>query len=190
MRSSGPLAERTLPAGHRHSARPASGSRAWCAGGPRRDRGSRRSSCADAALPYGEGITYWPVAEAVRRVAAISDEARAGGGQTPDRGAPRRASSAPIASRMVVAELIGLGEGAARTAGGGFLGRPSILRGARAKAAARPRSSTISTGAEETFLDLLGYIVESDERRSGARRSAWPGRSCSTAVPGGRAPTS
>ena len=40
-------------------------------------------------LPYGEGITYWPVGEVVRQAAAISDtdsgdEARAHRTATPD----------------------------------------------------------------------------------------------------------
>ncbi|HEV2951909.1 MAG TPA: AAA family ATPase, partial [Actinomycetota bacterium] len=108
-------------------------------------------------LPYGEGITYWPVAEAVRRAAGISDE------HTP-REARRRITSllegVERSDRIAdgVAELIGLGEGA-RTAEEGFWAVRRFFEGLARSQPLVLVFDDIHWG-EETFLDLLGYVVE------------------------------
>ena len=108
-------------------------------------------------LPYGEGITYWPVAEAVRRAAGISDE------HTP-REARRRIASllegVERSDRIAdgVAELIGLGEGA-RTAEEGFWAVRRFFEGLARSQPLVLVFDDIHWG-EETFLDLLGYVVE------------------------------
>jgi class 3 adenylate cyclase len=108
-------------------------------------------------LPYGEGITYWPVAEAVRNVAAISDE------HPPDEARRRIAALLQGVERSHriaegVAELIGLGEGA-RTAEEGFW---AVRRFFEGLARTRPLVLVFDDihWGEETFLDLLGYVVE------------------------------
>ena len=109
-------------------------------------------------LPYGEGITYWPVAEAVRRVAAISDE------DAPEEARRRIAALLEGVERSDriadgVAELIGLGEGAARTAEEGFWAVRRFFEGLARRQPLVLVFDDIHWG-EETFLDLLGYVVE------------------------------
>ena len=88
-------------------------------------------------LPYGEGITYWPLAEIVREIT------RAEGRD------PAEQSASALAARLAgeeKAELIverlgdalGLG-GAGGDERGDLLGRPQIVRGAGASRAARHR---------------------------------------------------
>jgi class 3 adenylate cyclase/tetratricopeptide (TPR) repeat protein len=108
-------------------------------------------------LPYGEGITYWPVAEAVRRVAAISEE------HAPEEARRRIAAlleGVERSDRIVdgVAELIGLGEGA-RTAEEGFWAVRRFFEGLARTQPLVLVFDDIHWG-EETFLDLLGYVVE------------------------------
>ena len=96
-------------------------------------------------LPYGEGITYWPLAEIVREIT------RAEGLD------PGEQSAATIAARLagdekaeLIAERVAAGARARRRGRrderGDLLGRPEAVRGARAS---RGRSSswwTTSTG--------------------------------------------
>jgi class 3 adenylate cyclase/tetratricopeptide (TPR) repeat protein len=119
--------------------------------------GDRATVLRGRCLPYGEGITYWPVAEAIRQAAEIFDE------HTREEARRRIASvlegvdrSARIAEG--VAELIGLGEGA-RSAEEGFW---AVRRFFEGLAAAGPLVLVFDDihWAEETFLDLLGYVVE------------------------------
>jgi len=108
-------------------------------------------------LPYGEGITFWPVAEAIRRAAGISDD------HDPEEARRRIASLLEGVERSEriadgVAELIGLSE-VARTAEEGFWAVRRFFEGL-----AHPRPLVLVFDdihwGEETFLDLLGYIVE------------------------------
>ncbi len=119
--------------------------------------GDRATILRGRCLPYGEGITYWPIAEAVRRAAAISDE------HQPDEARHRIAAlleGVERSDRIVdgVAELIGLGEGA-RTAEEGFW---AVRRFFEGLARTQPLVLVFDDihWAEETFLDLLGYVVE------------------------------
>ncbi len=88
-------------------------------------------------LSYGEGITFWPLAEAVRAAAGLAarrdrragDGGARGAGRRRGRGRARRAPARP-ARRP---------HRGVRRAGGELLGGPAPARGARAPAAARRR---------------------------------------------------
>ena len=164
------VAERDLPAHHASSARrrrevaPRPGS-------PRARSVIGRSSCADAVFPYGEGITYWPVARPSaerprsptsthrrrlrRRIAALLD-----GVERSDR------------YRGWVAELIGLGEGRGLAEEGSG---PSV-DSSKASRGAQPLVLVFDDihWGEETFLDLLALRRGMDERR--VRSRALPGQ--------------
>ena len=119
--------------------------------------GDRATVLRGRCLPYGEGITYWPIAEAIRRAASISDE-------HPPEEARRRIAAllegVERSDRIVdgVAELIGLGEGA-RTAEEGFWAVRRFFEGLARTHPLVLIFDDIHWG-EETFLDLLGYVVE------------------------------
>jgi class 3 adenylate cyclase/tetratricopeptide (TPR) repeat protein len=119
--------------------------------------GDRATVLRGRCLPYGEGITYWPVAEAIRQAAAISDE-------HPREEAQRRIAGAlegvDRSDRIAegVAELIGVGEGA-RSAEEGFWAVRRFFEGLAAAGPLVLVFDDIHWG-EETFLDLLGYVVE------------------------------
>ena len=107
-------------------------------------------------LPYGEGITYWPLAEVVRMAAAI-DEAD-------DRDAAMaklRFMAADAADAELVAERIGLAIGLAT----GSAPAEEIFWATRQllETLARQRPLVIEFDdiqwADEAFLDLLEYIV-------------------------------
>ncbi len=107
-------------------------------------------------LPYGEGITYWPLAEVVRMAAAI-DEAD-------DRDAAMaklRFMAADAADAELVAERIGLAIGLAT----GSAPAEEISWATRRllETLARQRPLVIEFDdiqwADEAFLDLLEYIV-------------------------------
>jgi class 3 adenylate cyclase/tetratricopeptide (TPR) repeat protein len=119
--------------------------------------GDRATVLRGRCLPYGEGITFWPVAEAVRKVAAISDE------HPPSEARGRIAALLEGVERSDriaegVAELIGLGEGA-RTAEEGFWAVRRFFEGLARTQPLVLVFDDIHWG-EETFLDLLGYVVE------------------------------
>ncbi len=122
-----------------------------------RELGDRAIVLRGRCLPYGEGITFWPVAEAVRRAAGISDE-------DPPEEARRRIADllegAERSDRIAegVAELIGLGE-RARTAEEGFWAVRRFFEGLARRQPLVLVFDDIHWG-EETFLDLLGYVVE------------------------------
>ena len=119
--------------------------------------GDRATLLRGRCLPYGEGITYWPVAEAIRQAAEISDE-------HPREEAQRRIAGVlegvDRSDRIAegVAELIGLGEGA-RSVEEGFW---AVRRFFEGLAMNRPLVLVFDDvhWGEETFLDLLGYVVE------------------------------
>jgi class 3 adenylate cyclase/tetratricopeptide (TPR) repeat protein len=122
-----------------------------------RELGDRATVLRGRCLPYGEGITFWPVAEAVRRAAAISDE------EHPEEARRRIAEllgGVERSDRIAegVAELIGLGE-RARTAEEGFWAVRRFFEGLARTQPLVLVFDDIHWG-EETFLDLLGYVVE------------------------------
>ena len=109
-------------------------------------------------LPYGEGITYWPLAEIVREIT------RAGGGD------PGKQSVAAIAAILAgrekakliaerVAEVLGFGEGEPGTSEETFWAVRQLF-----EALARQRPLVIVVDdlhwAESTFLDLIEHVVD------------------------------
>jgi class 3 adenylate cyclase/tetratricopeptide (TPR) repeat protein len=107
-------------------------------------------------LPYGEGITFWPVAEVVRQAAGLADDV------VPDE-ARRRIAAALTgvdgADRIAdgVAELIGVHEGT-RSAEEGFWAIRRFIEGLANDRPVVLVFDDIHWG-EETFLDLLHYVV-------------------------------
>ena len=90
-------------------------------------------------LPYGEGITYWPLAEIVREITRA--EGREPGEQSASAIAARLAGEEKaelIAER--VSKALGLGGVGRSDERGDLLGRPQVVRGARASGAARHRA--------------------------------------------------
>jgi class 3 adenylate cyclase/tetratricopeptide (TPR) repeat protein len=107
-------------------------------------------------LPYGEGITYWPLAEVVRQAAGIGD---------PDSVGEARAristllAGEPRGSRVasVLWQALGLAEGAASSADIAWAARKFL------EALARERPLVVCLDelqwAEESFLDLIESVV-------------------------------
>ncbi|MFZ0208642.1 MAG: AAA family ATPase, partial [Roseiarcus sp.] len=109
-------------------------------------------------LPYGEGITYWPLAEIVQEIT------RAGGG---DPGKPSVAAIAEILAghdkaKLIaerVAELLGFGEGEPGTREETFW---AVRRLFEVMARERPLVIVVDDlhWAESTFLDLIEHLVD------------------------------
>jgi class 3 adenylate cyclase/tetratricopeptide (TPR) repeat protein len=119
--------------------------------------GDRADVLRGRCLPYGEGITFWPVAEVVRQAGGISDD---------DEPADARRRIAGLLEQVEhgdriaegVADLIGLGA-KARSAEEGFWAARRFFEGL-----ARTRPLVVVFDdihwGEETFLDLLSYVLE------------------------------
>ena len=108
-------------------------------------------------LPYGEGITYWPLLEAVKEVVGIDDA------NSPDQGRAKLASALAVeedAERTAqrVAETIGLTE-AATGIEEGFAAVRALF-----EALARQRPLVIVFDdvhwGESVFLDLIEYLAD------------------------------
>jgi DNA-binding SARP family transcriptional activator/tetratricopeptide (TPR) repeat protein len=110
-------------------------------------------------LPYGEGITFWPLLEAIKEAVGFGD------GDSPDSVRQKlslvlRADS-DVAARQV-AELVGFGEtsGVAGAAGDGFAAPQALF-----KALAHDRPLVLVFDdihwAETTFLDLVEHLADS-----------------------------
>ena len=134
----------------RCSAPPASASRA-CS--PRSSTACRRHACSQGrCLPYGEEITYWPLAEAAKAHAGVldTDPADDRAGEASHRG---RAPSSDLGAECVeaIAWTIGLevpgelstGEYATQSLDGGVA---ALRRRARARAGSRSSTSRTSIG--------------------------------------------
>ena len=140
----------------RSSATPASASRA---SSRRRSPRSRRAIVRGRCLPYGEGITYWPVVEVIKQLDALpSDEAAAAAirsllGETTWPRRPRRSPGRSASCSRSEAPLIVVFD-------------------------------DIQWG-EETFLDSSSTSRCSPPGRRSCC-SAWRGRSSSSAAPSGR----
>ncbi len=109
-------------------------------------------------LPYGEGITYWPVAEAVKELANIgeeqsTEEARA---RLAELASPE-SDAAAVAAKL--ASVLGLGEGSAATEEV-FWALRRLLESQAGSGPLVVVFDDIQWG-EETFLDLIEYLVDS-----------------------------
>jgi len=109
-------------------------------------------------LPYGEGITFWPLAEAVRSAAGITEDDPPGRARTLV--AELAGGDAAVADR--IASAIGLG-GSVHTVEETFWG---VRRLFETMAALRPLVAVVDDThwAERTLLDLLDYLGESMRR--------------------------
>jgi class 3 adenylate cyclase/tetratricopeptide (TPR) repeat protein len=108
-------------------------------------------------LPYGEGITYWPVTEAVKDLAGVGDDDSAAevSARLIDR-LSGEGDARLVASKVAAAAGLGTGEVAKEEASWAF------RRLLEALARERPLVVVFDDiqWGEETFLDLLEYVVE------------------------------
>jgi predicted ATPase len=121
------------------------------------DLGDRALVARGRCLPYGEGITFWPLTEAIKEAVGLTDA------DTPEEAQARLVATlaeeqdAPAAARRV-AETIGLAE-----AGGSVEERFSALTALfQALARERPLVAVFDDihWAEPTFLDLVEHLAE------------------------------
>ena len=153
------------------SARPGSGSRAWSPSSLAA-LGDAGAGATGSCLPYGEGITFWPVAEVVAQAPADDDRRPASAGARRE-GCDRARS--PSAS-PALAELLGRRP---RPRRGELLGRAAPARGAGARAAARRRLRRHPLGrADVPRPDRARRRL--DPRRAAPARLPWRGPSSST----------
>jgi class 3 adenylate cyclase/tetratricopeptide (TPR) repeat protein len=119
--------------------------------------GPRATAVVGSCLPYGDGITFWPVREVVEQAAGVSDD------DTPDdmrRKLGAALEGEPDADAVVgsVGELMGLGTGA-RAAEETFWGVRKLL-----EATARKRPLVVVfedvNWGEPTFLDLVDHLAD------------------------------
>jgi DNA-binding SARP family transcriptional activator len=120
--------------------------------------GERALVARGRCLPYGEGITYWPVIEAVREAAALSE------GDSPEQARKELAvllegeEDAQLVAQRV-AELVGLAEAAGGAADEGFWAIRTLF-----EALARRRPVVLVFDdihwGEATFLELVEYIAD------------------------------
>ncbi len=140
---------------------------------------ARRRSSRGACLAYGEGITYWPVAEIVRRAAAAPT--------TPPRSRERLAALVPgpdgeAGRRPARRPARGRGASRAPTRSPGRCGACS--RPSRQPARSSSSSTTSSTRSQRCSTCSKGSPTARAARRSCSPAS--PGRSCSSAAELGR----
>ena len=147
---------RVVPALHASWGRRASGSRVWSRSSSREPDG-RATVLRGRCLPYGEGITYFPVVEAIKQAAGLADF------DMPD------VVEAKVCSILegdehqeLVCRHVSQLMGVAESAGGrrDLLGDPPVLRGDRRAIARSCSCSTTSIGASATFLDLVEHIAD------------------------------
>ena len=124
--------------------------------------GTTQPSSQGRCLPYGEGITYWPVVEVVKQLPAV--------GRIRSR-------------RCTIAALLGDEQVVASSEEIAWAFR-KLLEAARPSSRSSCVFDDLQWG-EQTFLDLVEHVAD----LSGTRRSsfcAWPGRSCWIATGLGR----
>ena len=132
-------------------------------------------------LPYGEGITFWPLAEMAMQAAGIADD------DPPERARAKIARAARGHTgrrdrRRACRGLLGLGRlGRRRRPSGRSAGS------SRRSASERPLVAVFDDihWAEPTFLDLLEHLADWS-RDSRSCWSAWRARSCSRRARVGR----
>ncbi len=108
-------------------------------------------------LPYGEGITYWPVMEVVKEAVGLDDADSPDDALAKLRGALRDEPDAELVARRV-SELVGLAE-ASRPAEAAFAAVRALLE---TVARARPLVVVFDDvhWGEPTFLDLLEHLAD------------------------------
>lgn len=119
--------------------------------------GDRASIVRGRCLPYGEGITYWPVAEAIKDAVALADFDEPGEVERRLAKALGGEERAPIISARL-AEVIGVAEGAAAAEETHW----AIRRFFEVLAVPRPLVVVFDDmqWGEPTFLDLIDHIAD------------------------------
>jgi class 3 adenylate cyclase/tetratricopeptide (TPR) repeat protein len=119
--------------------------------------GDRARVLSARCLPYGEGITFWPIAELVKEAAAIDETAAPEAARAKLRALVANAEDgAEVADR--VSASIGLGEGGAGDIQETFWAVRRLLEIVAADAPLVVLFEDIHW-AEPTFLDLLQYLI-------------------------------
>ncbi len=143
-------------------------------GARRRGSATYATVAAGRCLPYGDGITFWPLTELIQRLGGEQAMAEAMG-DDPD-------------ATLVVERLRVLGGQRDRAAGGALLGGPAALRAPRAQAAAPRRPGGRPLGrADAARPRRAREPLEPRRARSSSSASRVP--SCSRSGPSGRACT-
>ncbi len=131
----------------------------------------RATTLKGRCLPYGEGITFWPIAEIAREVTGIGE------GKQPEEVAANVAALLPddeSAADVVraVADAIGVADTSADTQEIAW----AVRRLFEALARKRPVIVVFDDihWAEATFLDLIEDLVVQESRRPDARRVHGP----------------
>jgi class 3 adenylate cyclase len=111
-------------------------------------------------LPYGEGITYWPLKQAIAQAAGLRGDETADEARARIRGLLGSAHDAELVTERV-AETIGIADAVPEHKGTQWAVRRLVEEAARE----RPLIVVLDDiqWAEDTFLDLVAYIVESAE---------------------------
>src|SRR5262245_21773313 len=107
-------------------------------------------------LPYGEGITYWPLKEAIAQAAGLRGDESADAARARIRGLLADASDADLVTERV-AETIGIAEAVPEHKGTQW----AVKRLVEEVARTRPLVVVLDDiqWAEETFLDLVEHVV-------------------------------
>ena len=139
-------------------------------------------------LPYGEGITYWPLTEVVREILAQRGLLRLGVVERGDRRAPAGRGEGRPDRR---ADLRGARprQQRRRHGRGDLVGRSQALRGARAAPPARDRLRRPPVGRADVPRPRRATSPSSRATRRSCC-SAWRGPSSSTLIPAGAAASS
>jgi class 3 adenylate cyclase/tetratricopeptide (TPR) repeat protein len=119
--------------------------------------GDRAGVLAGSCLPYGEGITFWPVLEIVKQLTGIVDDSSVDAQKRIESVLSGEPEAELIAAR--VAELVGLAETPAAALEEGFWGVRHLL-----EALARKQPLVVVfddlNWAEPTLLDLVDHITD------------------------------
>ena len=108
-------------------------------------------------LPYGEGITYWPLKEAIAQAAGLRGDESADEARTRIRGLLGDAPDAELVTERV-AETIGIADAIPEHKGATW----AVGRLVEEVARRRPLIVVLDDiqWAESTFLDLVGHVVQ------------------------------
>src|SRR5207249_9334843 len=119
--------------------------------------GDRASVLIGRCLPYGEGITYWPMVEAVKQAAGIADGDSAEHVRSKVAALLDGGDEDPLVAERI-AQVIGVADSAA-TSDETFWALRKLLEGI---ASTRPLVLLLEDAhwAEPTLLDLIEYLAD------------------------------
>ena len=122
--------------------------------------GDEATVVAGRCLPYGEGITFWPIARRSRRPPGSASATGRERVAAQDLERLRRAGERRRARRRAARRRSSASTPATPRDPGDVLGRPPAVRAPRRASARSWSCSTTSSGREPTFLDLLEYLAD------------------------------